>query len=58
MGFANFATVDGNLDVTLFKDTWAKHHAVVIPGTMAFVKISKNDRGLQLLEFVSFPAPD
>lgn len=50
MGFMSLACSDADLDAVLFSDQWAKFGSLPV-GTMGVVDLSKNDRGLRVVDF-------
>lgn len=51
MAFSTMFAQTGDIDVTIFKDAWAKYRSEIKPDCLCLAVVRKNDRGLSLLLF-------
>lgn len=51
MGFLTLYAFDATLDVTVFKDAWARYKDVIVKDGLCVVEIFKNERGITLRNF-------
>jgi DNA polymerase-3 subunit alpha len=51
MGFLGVETEAGTFDVVVFNTQWSKHHREFKVGSMAFLDVERNDRGISLQAF-------
>jgi DNA polymerase-3 subunit alpha len=52
MGFIGMYAQTGELDVTVFKDEWKKYSGFLATNQLCAAYVSKNSRGLRLVDFV------